>query len=301
MTGGTGFVGATACRTLAEHGHQLLILTRQPSFHAPVPRMRYCAWDADEWRRAIPSFDGIVHLAGESIAAKRWTLQRKRALFESRLETTRALVNAIAAQSQRPRVLVTASAVGYYGDRGDEPLTESAPSGRGFLAELCCAWEAQAAQARALGMRVVPLRIGIVLGRGGGVLAKMTPPFRWFLGGPLGGGRQWISWVHRDDVVGLIEWVLVHPQITTAVNATAPTPVMMTAFCRELGRVLRRPSWAPVPAGAVRLLLGEMAEMLVTGQRAIPKAALRSGYPFRYADLAGALESSLAHATIPRQ
>jgi uncharacterized protein (TIGR01777 family) len=225
VAGGTGFIGAPLCRELAQHGHDVTVVTRQPDRHRPVERLRFVSWEG--------------------------------------------------------------------GARGDEPLDEHAPPGRGFLAELCRAWEAEALRAEPLGVRVVVMRIGVVLGPGGGALARMAPPFRWGLGGPLGSGRQWMSWVHRDDVIGMMEWALAHPEVSGPVNATAPQPVTMRAFCGALGRVLRRPSWAPVPAVALRLLLGEMAEVILTGQRVLPRAALDHGYAFRYAELEPALRNCL--------
>ena len=295
VTGGTGFIGAPLRRRLAQRGHELLVLTRAPAAHRAESGVRFLPLDADAWRRELAGVGGVINLAGEPIAAGRWTARRKRAIRDSRVETTRRLVDALAAMPQRPAVLLNASAIGYYGARGDEELTESDGAGNGFLAETCQAWEAEARRAEALGVRVVRLRIGLVLGRGGGVLAKMTPPFRAFAGGPLGSGRQWMSWVHRDDVVGLIEWALAHAECSDALNVTAPEPVRMAAFCLTLGRALRRPSWAPVPAPVLRLLLGEMAEMLVSGQRVVPRATLRTGYPFRFPSLAGALEACLGH------
>ena len=295
LTGGTGFIGAPLRRRLAQRGHELLVLTRAPAAHRAEPGVRFLPLDADAWRRELAGVGGVINLAGEPIAAGRWTARRKLAIRDSRMETTRRLVEALAAMPQRPAALLNASAIGYYGARSDEELTESDGAGNGFLAETCQAWEAEARRAEALGVRVVRLRIGLVLGRGGGALAKMVPPFRAFVGGPLGSGRQWVSWVHRDDVVGLVEWALTHAECSGALNVTAPEPVRMAALCRALGRALHRPSWAPVPAPVLRLLLGEMAELLVTGQRVVPRAALRTGYPFRFPSLAGALEECLGH------
>ena len=287
VTGGTGFIGSTLCQTLAQRGHGLLMVSRSPQ--PPRSNRRAVSWDDLERRDMLTALDGVVHLAGESIAAKPWTPAQKALIRDSRIQTTRRLVRALAALVKKPSVFVSASAVGYYGPRGEEPLTEADPPGTGFLAEVSQAWEGEARQAEAFGIRVVRLRLGVVLAPGGGALAKMVPPFRAFLGGPLGSGRQWMSWIHRDDVIGLIEWSLTHPDCVGAVNATAPGPVTMREFCRALGRALRRPSWAPVPAPVLRLLLGEMAEMLLTGQRVMPQVAQRSGYAFRYPDLSAAL------------
>jgi len=287
IAGGTGFIGAALCRSLLADRHELFLLTRRPGGDAGGPRL--LSWQTDEWRRALAEADGVINLAGESIAEAHWSPARKAAIRASRIETTRALVGAIGGHGRRPAVLINASAVGYYGPRGDEPIGEDDPGGSGFLSELCRDWEAEAQRAEPLGVRVVRLRIGVVLAAGGGALAKMVPPFRWCIGGPLGGGRQWMSWVHRDDVIGLIHWALARPDVSGALNATAPNPVTMRTFCSELGRALGRPSWAPVPGAALRLLLGEMADMLLTGQRALPEAALRAGYSFRHPTLRDAL------------
>jgi uncharacterized protein (TIGR01777 family) len=281
------------CRTLAQDGHALLVLTRRDAPPAATPALRFLSWEGDEWRRAMADVEGVVNLAGEPIAGKRWSPAQKSRIRESRLEATRRLVSAIAASVKKPGVLVNASAIGYYGPGGDEVLTERDPAGEGFLAEVCQAWEAEAQQAEPLGVRVVRLRIGLVLGMGGGALAKMVPPFRFFLGGPLGSGRQWVSWIHQLDAAGLIAWVLTHPEVSGAVNATAPQPVTMREFCATLGRVMHRPSWAPVPAAALRLLVGEMADLLLTGQRVLPAAAQSSGYAFRFPRLLPALEACL--------
>ncbi len=293
ITGGTGFIGTPLCRTLAQHGHELSVLTRRSSPSPPMDRIRFLSLQANEWEPVMAEVDGVVNLAGEPIAGKRWTARQKALMRESRLQMTRRVVRAIDTSRHRPAVLVSASAIGYYGPRGDEALSEDAPPGRGFLAELSQAWEAEARAAERFGVRVVRLRIGIVLGAAGGALAKMVPPFRIFLGGPLGSGRQWMSWIHLGDLIGLIEWSLTHPELSGAVNATSPHPVTMRELCTALARALRRPSWAPVPGFALRLLLGEMADVLLTGQRVIPTAAHRSGFTFRFPELAPALDACL--------
>lgn len=294
VTGGTGFIGAPLCQSLLKQGHELLVLTRRPERSSSKPGLRFLSWSSEEWRRAIEDMDGVINLAGEPLVAQRWSVRQKLVIQESRLESTRTLIEALASAPRRPAVLINASAVGYYGPRGDEALAETDAPGSGFLAELCRAWEAHAQRAEPLGMRVVRLRIGVVLGSGGGALAKMVPPFRWWVGGPLGAGRQWVSWIHRDDVTGLIEWALTHPELSGAVNATAPSPVTMRTLCKELARALRRPCWAAVPGPALRVLLGEMAEVLLTGQQVLPQAALRSGYPFHYPELSQALRACLS-------
>ncbi len=293
VAGGTGFIGVPLCHTLIDHGQSVTVLTRRPGRAAAQRGLRHLGWEDPQWRRLIGQFDAVVNLAGEPPAAKRWSATQKRAIRESRLRATVGLIEAMASAASRPRVLINASAIGYYGPRGDEELTEAASPGGGFLSELCVAWEEAAQRAEPLGVRVVRLRIGLVLGPDGGALAKMVPPFRLFVGGPLGSGRQWVSWIHRHDLIGLIEWALAHPALSGALNATAPQPKTMHEFARELGRVLSRPSWLPAPAFALRLLLGEMADLLLTGQRVLPALAMRHGYQFTYPKLDGALTACL--------
>jgi len=244
-----------------------------------------------DWESALAGADGVINLAGEPIAKKRWTIKQKHQLRLSRIDTTVGLVRAIAKAKQKPKFLLNASAVGYYGPRGDETIGEEAEAGTDFLAALCRDWENEAMKAEKLGVRVIRLRTGIVLGAGGGALAKMSPPFKFFVGGPLGSGAQWMSWIQLEDEVGLIVHLIENSQASGAVNATAPNPVTMKEFCRTLGQVIGRPSWAPVPAFALRLMLGEMAEMLLTGQRAVPTAAEKFGYRFRYPNLPEALRA----------
>jgi uncharacterized protein (TIGR01777 family) len=287
MTGGTGFLGAPLCRALRGAGHTVTVVTRAPE-HVTGPAV---GWDGLE--AAVRDADALVNLAGEPIAAGRWGAARKDRILASRVESTRALVRAAAAAGRRPSVLVSASAVGWYGARGDEPLDETAGPGTDFLAEVCRAWEAEALAAEALGLRVVRLRFGIALAPDGGALARMLPPFRAFVGGPLGSGAQWMSWIHRDDVTGLVVAALASEAWAGAVNATAPQPVTNRDFARALGDALARPSWLRTPAVVLRLALGEMADMLLTGQRVLPRVAERLGYQFRYRDLGPALRASV--------
>jgi uncharacterized protein (TIGR01777 family) len=232
--------------------------------------------------------DAVVHLAGETIAG-RWTPEKKKRIYESRVQGTHRLVDAISTLDERPKVLISASAVGYYDDRGDDVLTEDAPPGGGFLSRVCRDWEREAQRAEELGLRVVRLRFGIVLGPGGGALQTMLPLFKLGLGGPLGSGRQWWSWVHRDDVVGLIELALKNEELSGPANATAPNPIRQREFAKTLGRVLKRPAVLPAPAFALKLTLGEFANELLASTRAIPKRAQELGYRFEYAELEGAL------------
>ena len=283
VTGGTGLVGRPLRKALAAAGHAVTIVSRNP---ARVPA-RAVGWDGLD--AVMPEVDAVVNLAGESIASGRWTARRKAAIRTSRVESTRALVLAMGRSARRPQVLVSASAVGFYGPRGDEELDESAVSGEGFLASVCRAWEREAVAAEALGVRIVLLRLGMVLAPDGGALGRMLTPFRAGLGGPLGGGRQWMSWVHVDDVVGLVLVALQNDQLVGAVNATAPHPVTNRDFTKALGRIVRRPAILPAPGLALRLVLGEMASLLLTGQRVLPAAATEAGYAFRHPEVGGAL------------
>ncbi|HEX6240185.1 MAG TPA: TIGR01777 family oxidoreductase, partial [Polyangiales bacterium] len=235
--------------------------------------------------------DVVFHLAGDPVAEGRWTHEKKRRIRDSRVLGTRNLVAGFAALRQRPSVLVSASAVGYYGDRGDETLAESAPAGAGFLPEVCEAWEREALAAEALGVRVVCLRIGIVLARGGGALARMWTPFKLGAGAQLGAGRQWMPWIHADDVVGLMQLASQHAGLQGPMNAVAPAPVTNAEFTAALGYALGRPALLRAPAAALRLAFGEMSEIMLASQRAVPALALRSGYRFQYAELGPALEA----------
>ena len=287
VTGGTGFIGAALCHALTGAGHAVTVVTRDPAHIAAA---------AIGWERvsaAVRETDALVNLAGEPLGSRRWSVRQKELIRQSRVLATRTLVDAIAGAEPRPRVLVNASAVGYYGPRDDEPLDESAGPGAGFLADVCRAWEEEARRAEDLGLRVVRLRLGVVLAADGGALARMLPPFRAFVGGPIGSGRQWMSWIHRDDVTGLVVAALGNDGYRGPVNATAPEPVTNREFAKALGRALARPAWLPTPASALRLALGEMAELLLAGQRVLPGVADRLGYQWRYPELGGALRASV--------
>ncbi len=294
ITGGTGFIGSALCTRLLERGHSLTLLTRSPLPDTISHGIKGVIWELGSdgpWERVIDGADGVIHLAGEPIAGKRWTETQKGKLRSSRIDTTRALVAAIAKAKEKPKVLLNSSAIGYYGPHGDEMLTETTEQGTDFLSRVCFEWEKEALKAEEYGLRVIRLRTGIVLGKGGGALAKMVPPFKLFAGGPLGTGRQWMSWIQMEDEIGLILSLMENPNARGAVNATAPNPVTMKEFCKTLGRTLHRPSWAPVPAFALRLLLGEMADMLLAGQRVLPAEAQRLRYSFKYPTLLEALQA----------
>lgn len=299
VTGGSGFIGRRLVAHLLERGDEVLVLSRRPEQARRVlgasPNLKLLEYDPYQpqaWASALEGYEAIVNLAGEPLASSRWTEAKKREIRRSRVETTQALVQALASLQQKPRVLLSSSAVGYYGSRPEgEPLTEADPPGQGFLAEVCQAWEAAARPAEELGIRLAILRTGIVLGPDGGALGQMLAPFQFFLGGPIGSGKQWVSWIHRDDWVSLACFLL--QQGSGVFNATAPNPVQMEEFCRTLGQVLARPSWLPVPAPALELLLGEAAQVVLTGQKVIPQAALQLGFTFQYPHLKEALRQLL--------
>lgn len=299
VTGGTGFIGRALCARLLDLGHAVMVLTRDPAAakRRLDPRItvvrRRGEEPTGEWTGALEGSDAVVNLAGEPVAAGRWTPGRKDRLRKSRDRLTTVLVEALARLQSRPSLLINASAIGFYGPRGDEPLTEEASSGSGFLASLCREWESAARAAERHGTRVVLLRIGVVLDVGGGALAKMLPPFKFGLGGPLGRGTQWMSWIHRHDLIELLVFLLAR-EAHGPVNATAPYPVTNREFARILGQVLGRPAFVSTPACVMRLLLGEMAdELLLTGQRVLPQRAQGMGYQFRYPALPEALHAIL--------
>ena len=296
VAGATGFIGSALCSRLLERGHTLTLLTRHAPPNGGAPGKTWRHWTPDavgSWEALLDGADGVINLAGEPIAAKRWTESQKHRIYLSRIDATRSIVEAVAKANRKPAFLLNGSAVGYYGPHGDEIVTEETPAGSDFLSSVCRAWEEEARKAEPLGIRVIRLRTGIVLGPRGGALAKMVLPFKLFIGGPLGSGAQWMPWIHLEDEIGLMLHLIEAPQCAGPVNATAPNPATMREFCQTLGKVMRRPSWAPVPGFALRLMLGEMADMLLTGQRAVPAAAQKLGYPFRYPNLSDALKACM--------
>lgn len=294
ITGGTGFIGRSLCRHLLECAHQLTVLSRQAA-----DTVRRLCGEAVTPVTGIDAlspqagFDAVVNLAGEPIADKRWTEARKRLLWESRVGLTSALVDYIAQAETKPQVLVSGSAVGYYGDRGDALLDEESAGGDGFSHRLCAAWEEAASRAAEHGVRVCVLRTGLVVGRNGGFLQRMLPLFRLGLGGRIGDGRQWMSWIHLDDHVAVTEYLIGNARMVGAFNATAPHPVTNREFTECLARLLNRPAPFPVPAFPLRLALGEMAELLLGGQRVIPKRLQQEPFRFRYEHLEDALRDAL--------
>ncbi|MGQ9837287.1 MAG: thylakoid membrane protein ThyD [Cyanobacteriota bacterium] len=299
ITGGSGFIGRRLVARLLEQGDQVLVLTRNLEQARRILRdpgnlklLQYDPYQPSTWASALEGYTGIVNLAGEPLASSRWTPAKKKEIRRSRVETTQALVQAIASLDQKPQVMISGSAVGYYGSRPEgEALSETAPPAQDFLGEVCQAWEAAAQPVQDLGIRLAILRTGIVLGPNGGALAQMLAPFQFFIGGTIGSGKQWLSWIHREDLVSLICFLL--KQGSGVFNGTAPNPVQMQEFCQTLGQILARPSWLPVPELALELLLGEAAQVVLTGQRVIPQAALAAGFRFQYPQLKEALQQIL--------
>jgi uncharacterized protein len=299
LTGASGLIGSALVAKLGERGDAVTVLTRDPDrarakLGAEVRALRWDPLSGPAPAQALAGHDAVVNLAGEPIA-QRWSERAKRAIRDSRVTGTRNLVEGLRglAADVRPSVLVNSSAIGYYGARGAEPIDEEASAGAGFLAQVCAAWETQARAVEQLGTRSVQVRTGVVLDRAGGALAKMLPPFRLGVGGPVAGGRQYVAWIHRDDLVGIMLAALDDERWSGAVNATAPEPVSNRALSLALGHALHRPALLPVPGAALRALYGEMAEIVTTGVRAVPARALVLGYEFEHPRLQEALASAL--------
>ena len=298
MTGGTGFVGTYLSRELAQAGHAITILSRRP--HPPAPPQSGISLVTGDptregpWMALVPEHDWIINLAGASIF-NRWTEARKKEIMESRERTTRNLVAALATGDRR-QLFCSTSAVGIYGARGEEELTEDSPTDAGFLGEVTKTWEAEALKAQDLGVRVVITRFGVVLGQGGGALSKMVPLFKKFLGGPIGSGAQWFSWIHQADLARAFRFIQENPHLSGPVNLTAPYPVRNRELAGALGRVLHRPSFMPTPAFMLRLVLGEFGDTLLTGQKVLPKRLLEAGFTFSFPTVEAALADLLGQA-----
>ncbi len=311
VTGATGFVGKRLCGQLLREGHTVIALSRSAErakglLDTGITCLSWGTNDDTAWKSALGSVEAVIHLAGESVAGERWSPEFKRRIHDSRVLPTRALVEAIGQQRTKPSVLLCASAVGYYGDRKDETLTEESLPGSDFLARTCVEWEAEAQRAETFGLRVARMRIGIVLGAGGALEKMLYPlpiplsPFKLGFGGAMGSGRQWFPWIHLDDVVGIFVYALKTPGLFGPVNLTAPNPVTNAAFAQTLGRVLHRPAFAPIPAFLLRAMVGEFAETLLGGQRVLPTVAQREGYRFRFETLEAALRTLLDSPEPPR-
>ena len=298
ITGATGLVGTRLVTKLKENNHQIVVFTRnsqkaQKTFPASsfpnLEIVQYTPKESGAWQDKISGCDAVVNLAGEPIS-ERWTAQHKKAILESRQLGTRKIVEAIAKAEVKPQVMVSGSAIGYYGTSETTTFDETSPSGNDFLAEVCQKWEAEAEAVKEYGVRLVIVRIGIVLADAGGALGKMLTPFQMGAGGPIGTGRQWFSWIHRDDLVNIIIEALTRNDLAGTYNATSPNPVKMREFCQTLGEVMNRPSWLPVPEFVLELLLGDGAVVVLEGQRVLPKKTQSSNIKYRYPELRSALQ-----------
>ncbi|MEO8126197.1 MAG: TIGR01777 family oxidoreductase [Bryobacteraceae bacterium] len=295
LTGASGFLGTRLIRRLLRDGHTLHVLGRSRSPSLP-PAVWFTEWDAVKQpapKASLSDADAVIHLAGEPVA-QRWNSEVKQRILDSRKIGTRNLVRGLADAAQRAPVLVSASASGYYGDRGDETLVEDSGPGRGFLPEVCLEWEQQALNAETMGIRVATVRIGIVLGKEGGALAQMLPAFKMGAGGRLGSGRQWMSWIHADDLIELFIFAIMRDNVAGAVNGVSPNPVRNADFTAALARVLHRPAIFAVPRLALKVLFGEMGGIVLGSQKILPKAAEGAGFRFRYPEITEALTNLLA-------
>ena len=304
IAGGTGFIGRHVSQLLIHEGHSVILLSRHTPNrkHLVNIHARHIQWDGctqGTWAQECDGADVVINLSGAPIADSRWTKKRKQELIDSRVQSTKALLQAISSWRNKPHTFITASGIGFYGDRGREVVNESSTTGQGFLPQLCQIWESSAMEGEALGLRVIPIRIGMVLGPDGGALSKMTLPFRMFLGGPILPSTQFVSWIHREDLARLILFLITHSSIRGPVNAVAPEAVTMKEFCAALGKSMNRPSWFPVPEFLLRMTLGELATMLTTGQRVQPLKALEAGFSYSYATLQTALDSLFPQSSTP--
>ncbi len=302
IAGGSGFIGQALVARLIQENHQVILLTRKTDLRVAnvSPNLQYQTWnavDSGPWKHHLTWADAVINLCGESVIDRAWSPKRKIALHQSRIGTTRTLVQALEEVKPRPQILINASAIGFYGNTFDSEVIESHRKGRGFLADLSENWENEAVKAESLGIRVIRLRIGIVLEKSGGALAKMIPIFRLGLGGPLGSGKQWISWIHLKDLVNLILYALIHPNLSGAINAVTPNPVRMKDFSKSLGEMLHRPAFLPVPGFLLHLFLGQRASMLLEGQKVVPEKLLKIGFSYQYPQLNDALMETLEKAT----
>jgi len=294
MTGGTGFVGSQLTSRLIQDGNEVTIVTR--SVKGPekgAAGISYLQGDPTEkgpWQEAIKNYDAVINLAGASIFSK-WTEKHKKAIRESRVNTTRNIVERIPSRPEKPFTLFSTSAVGYYGFCGDEELTEASPSGNDFLARVAVEWEGEALKALEKGAQVVITRFGIVMGEKGGALSQMIPLFKKYLGGPIGSGKQWFSWIHIKDLAEAFTFMMKHPEISGPVNVCSPNPVRNKDLAKALGKALHRPSFMPAPGFMIKLVLGEFGSVILEGQKVIPKKLLENGFVFQYADIDKALQS----------
>ncbi len=298
VTGATGLIGRKLCSKLLERGNEITIFTRNTEAAKKVMRgaKKYVKWNynnPEEWKNYLNETDSVIHLAGTNLGAKRWNNEFKKELFNSRIESTRQLVNTIKNCEDKPKSFITASAVGFYGDRGDEVLIEKSNAGKDFLSNLCSGWEKEAEKIEDQNVRRVSLRIGLVLSSEGGVLKKFLPPFKIFLGGPLGNGKQWFPWIHIEDLINILIHTINTESLQGPVNIASPGIVRMNEFAKTLGKILKRPSLLPVPNFILKIAVGEFANAIVSGQKVSVDKLLNSGFNFRFTDLENALKNLL--------
>jgi uncharacterized protein (TIGR01777 family) len=297
ITGGTGLIGRALSADLASDGHEVIVLSRSPERATGLPAsVRAERWDArtaDGWAHLADGADAIVNLAGENIGAGRWTEERKRRILDSRLDAGRAVVQAVEQASQKPGVVIQASGIGYYGPRGDEEITEDGLPGNDFLAQVAFRWEASTEPVEALGLRRAIIRTGVVLSAKEGAFPRLLLPFRLFVGGPLGSGRQWFPWIHLEDEAAAIHYLIENEAASGPFNLSAPNPLTNAEFSRVLGRVMGRPAFMPTPGFALRLLFGEMATLVLDGQRGVPRRLSGLGFQFRFPEAEAALRDLL--------
>ncbi len=290
IAGGTGFIGEQLRKVAVAQGHETVVLSRNS--HQAFPTAVWDGRSSGEWQSAIEKADAVINLCGESIVNGRWNPRRKKQIYDSRILSTRALVAAISQTQEKPKVFINASACGFYGDRADEELSESSRSGDDFLAKLCVDWEREALMAQSLGVRTACLRMGIVLTREGGALRRMAVPFRWGLGGRLGSGRQWMSWITLEDLIAMI-FFLISSDILGPVNAVSPQPVQNADFTLSFAKGLQKPAWTVIPGWALRLAVGEVSSVILSSQRVFPKKIESAGFKFKFETLSSALDSLL--------
>jgi uncharacterized protein len=298
LSGGTGFIGKALLAHLSALGHEIVLLTRSPQAysHLKAPNVYLESWDGYQlgpWSHHVDGSEAIINLSGEGVANKRWSEEQKQILLKSRTQTSKILVEAITQAAHRPQIVISASGAGFYGDRQEEELTEDSPKGQGFLADVSELREQEVSPLKEMGIRTVSLRLGVVLGKNGGAFKKMLLPFQYGLGGPLGSGRQWFPWIHRDDVIHIIQFILDHQEIAGPVNITAPHPVTMNEFAKTLGKTLHRPTFFKVPAFALKLLLGEMSQVILASQKVLPKKLTDANFKFQYPEIETALKAIL--------
>ncbi|NMC12231.1 MAG: TIGR01777 family protein [Chloroflexi bacterium] len=305
ITGGTGFIGKALINNLNNDHYKIFVLSRNPqkyinNFDKNVSLLQWDGKTSDGWGNIIENIDAVINLAGENIAGnsfssiflKRYTPERKRLILQSRINSGNALVQAIKSSHKKPQFFIQASAVGYYGNRGDEILTESSPPGKDFVSQICIPWEKSTAELDTMNIRRVIIRTaGMVLGNNGGALPFLVYPYRFYLGGPLGSGKQWVSWIHIEDEIRVIRYLLDNQKAEGVFNCSSPNPIINREFSRAIGKILNRPSWLPLPEMVFNLFLGEKAKILLASQRQIPEKLLKLGFEFSYPDIESALKN----------